>query len=323
MSNFLQEANELVLQKFTRPEAGSIEDIEEANPDAIDADDDGDENLVSRPNVTGIQQMPENPQGHGVPVSTQVVDDRKLTDVHSLVMKESIDALFSGVELSEDVKESLGTLFEAAVADRVVSIKKELSEAVEVALTEKTKELEQVVEAYTDHTAETFMQENKLAVEAGFKVELAENFVRGLKELFEANSIQLDENKVDVYKELQEKYKDLETKYSSLVEQNQSYKNYIDYVSKEMIVQESVKNLSDVAAEKVKSLAEEILFENEDSFRKKLEVIKESYVNKAPVKSSFEVETLVEDEQPVKKETNSVYGQYANFVSKEAKKFKI
>lgn len=221
-------------------------------------------------------------------------------------MKEDMDALFSGEELSEEFQAKATTIFESAVMVRVKSEVARLEEEFAASLEEETaKQIEGLVEqvdGYLGYIAEQWMKNNELALENGIKSEIVESFINGMKGLFEEHYIDVPDEKYDVIGEMEQSMASLEAKLNESVEANIALTKQIADHTRASIVAEAAEGLSDVEAEKFAALAEELTFETADEFSAKVKTIRESYFND---KKTAEVKSVVTD-SPVEELTESV-----------------
>ena len=203
-------------------------------------------------------------------------------------VKEDIDAILTGEELSEEFKTKASTIFEAAVSAKVISAvnekieafeedyNKELNEAKEehkVAVTEK-------VDSYLNYVVEEWMKENELAVEKGIRSELVEDFMTGLKNLFQEHYIDIPEEKVDLVDDLFEKVEELEKQLDETVNHNVEIKKELSQYQKEETLREVSEDLADTEKEKLEKLSEGVDYEDSEQYKEKLSVIKENYFPK-------------------------------------------
>ena len=124
------------------------------------------------------------------------------------------------------------------------------------------------------------MKENELAIERGLKGEIAEDFISGLKQLFEDHYIDVPDEKYNVLEAQSEKIAELEEQLNGIMEQNIEMKTANSDLVREQVVLEAASELTDTQFEKFKSLTEEIDFKDQDTFREKLDTLKESYFPK-------------------------------------------
>ena len=222
-------------------------------------------------------------------------------------VKEDIDAIVSGEELSEDFKTKAATIFEAAVSAKVISevndrlqifedeYTKELSEAKEEYLTNMSEK----IDGYLNYVVEEWMEENELAVEKGIRSELVEDFMTGLKNLFQEHYIDIPEEKVDLVDDLFEKVEELETKLDESINTNVEDKKELAKFKKEEVLRSVSEELAETEKEKLTKLADGIDYEDDSQYQEKLEVLKENYFPKtsdAPQTISEEVENTETEE---------------------------
>ena len=235
-------------------------------------------------------------------------------------VKEDIEAITSGEDLSEEFKTKAATIFETAVSAKVLAevnerlahyeeeYKKELDEAKEA----HNSTLSEKVDGYLNYVVEEWMKENEIAVEKGIRSELVEDFMTGLKNLFQEHYIDIPEEKVDLVDDLFEKVEELEKKLDESINHNVGIKTELAKFKREESLREVSQDLADTEKEKLGKLAEGIDYEDEKQFSEKLEVIKENYFPKTTDSTqplTEEVENTTETEEVEEKvdENMSIY----------------
>jgi len=208
-----------------------------------------------------------------------------------LDIKADVDALVGDSDLSEEFKQKAATIFEAAIKAKVKEESQRLQGEYETKLKEDTEthkaELVEKVDSYLNYVVEEWMQENKIAIERGIKGEIAEDFIGGLKKLFEDHYIDVPDEKYNVLEDQASKIEDLEKKLNEEIEKNVKLNKDNGELKKEEIIKKSSEDLTDVEAEKFNKLAEEVEYSSEEDFTSKVKTIKESYFGKKEeVKSS-------------------------------------
>ena len=211
-------------------------------------------------------------------------------------VSEDVAALTNGEELSEEFKAKAATIFEAAVVNRVKSEMAKLEEQYDAKLQEEveqiTEGLVEKVDGYLNYVVEQWISDNELALESGMKNEIFESFVTGLKGLFEQHYIEVPEEKFDVLGDLQEQVSSTEAKLNEQLEANVALTQEINEMKRTAAISEFAVDMADTDAEKFKGLAEELAFEDVESFKTKLQTIKENYFGK---KQNTVVESVVTD----------------------------
>ena len=214
--------------------------------------------------------------------------------IKSINVKEDVDALVEGEDLSEEFKDKAATIFEAAVKSKtreeITRIHEGMTSEFEVKLEESVEALTEKVDTYLNYVVEEWTKENELAIERGLKGEIAEDFISGLKQLFEDHYIDVPDEKYDVLEAQSEKIAELEEKVNSVMEQNISLTTVKSGLVREQVVSEACEDLTDTEIEKFKSLTEDVDFADEESFKAKLDTLKESYFPKTIVEQSFDDE---------------------------------
>jgi hypothetical protein len=266
----------------------------------------------------------EEKEGH-----EDVAQDKKM--IKSMMkkqkMKEQMDqdvgALLSGEELSEEFKTKATTIFESAVIARSQSIMEEVEEALyeefEVAVETVKEDLAKKLDEYINYMAEEWFKENQLAIEKGLRGEIVEDFIRGLKGLFEEHYIDIPEEKVDVVEELTAKVEDLESYINEEISRSVEMKKQINEYKKNEAIHAVCEGLTQTQVEKLKTLAETVEFTTEEEFGQKLETLVDSYFQstvKAPASSALHEAVEVEDEKKSNASIDPAIAQYAQIISK-------
>ena len=219
--------------------------------------------------------------------------------VKEVDVAEHVEALVNGEgDLSEEFKRKAATLFEAAVKSKIRTeierLENEYEEKLKEDVQSATEEMTDKVDTYLNYVTEEWMKENELAIERGLKGEIAEDFISGLKQLFEEHYIDIPDEKYDVLEAQSEKISELESKLSETIEKNVSLKDNNATLVKEQVISEVSEDLADTEIEKFKSLIDDVDYSDEDSFREKLGTLKESYFPKTPISESTETVDDVE-----------------------------
>ena len=194
--------------------------------------------------------------------------------IKSISVKEDVDALVEGEDLSEDFKEKASTIFEAAVKsktrDEIARLYQATVEEFDEKLEEPKEDMTDKIDTYLNYVVEEWTKENELAIERGLKGEIAEDFISGLKQLFEDHYIDVPDEKYDVLGAQSDKIAELEDKVNEVLEQNIALKDKNGELVREHVVVEVSEDLTDTEVEKFKSLVEDMDFVDEESFRAKL-----------------------------------------------------
>ena len=219
-------------------------------------------------------------------------DDEEKSESYD--MSDDIEALVGGEDLSEEFKSKAKTVFEAAVSTKVREIKEELEsqkrdEIVE-ASNEIKEELVNKVDSFLGYVAEEWVKDNELAIERGLKSELTENFISGLKALFEDHYVEVPDDKLDVVDELASKIEEVEAKLNEEVSKNIDLSQERDELVRDKVVSEMSSDLTSSEVEKLTKLIEDL--DQDEDFESNVKTIKESYF-------SGSKETLQLDEEVV------------------------
>ena len=217
-------------------------------------------------------------------------------------ISEDITAILSGADLDEEFQKKATTVFEAAVAAKVTKEVAKLKETAESRIGEELEGIKEEfasrVENFLSYACEEWMTENELAIEQGLRAEVTEAFMGGLKKLFIESNINVPDEALDVVADMNEKLDDMETRLNEQVEKNIALHEAVSGYRKNEILTETSRGLAEVQKDKFTSLAEAVEFKNEESYREKLEQIKESYFGAKKPEVKEEIES---DLQPTQK----------------------
>ena len=211
-----------------------------------------------------------------------------------------VEALTNGEDLSEEFKAKAATIFEAAVVSRLNEeldkVHEEYSKTLNEEVEKVKSELAEQVDEYLTYSVQQWMDKNNLAIEAGLKSEIAESVVSGLKKVFVENYIEVPEEKADIINEMASELDSMEAKLNEQVSNNVELTKQVGSFVKNGIVKEISEGLASTEKEKLESLAEGVEFEDEESFRSKVNQLKESHF---PSKPAAGTEAVAEDAEPV------------------------
>ena len=215
-------------------------------------------------------------------VRTEDEDKEKKKEID---VKEHVDALIAGEkDLTEEFKAKAATIFEAAIKSKVKEIAEEMetdyNNKLEQESAKAKSELTEKVDSYLAYVVEEWMKENEIALERGIKGEIAEDFINGLKKLFEDHYIDVPDEKYNVLEDQAGKIEKLEKDLNEQIEKNVELNKEVGTKVREEIKAKVSEDLADTAKEKFAKLAESIEYSNAKDYQKKLETVKESYFGK-------------------------------------------
>jgi hypothetical protein len=241
-------------------------------------------------------------------------EDKKEIDV-----KEHVDALIAGEDsLSEEFKTKAATVFEAAIKSKVKEIAEEMQADFDKKLTEETSkskdELVEKVDSYLAYVVEEWMKENELALERGIKGEIAEDFISGLKKLFEDHYIDVPDEKYNVLEDQSSQIEELKNKLNESIEKNVELTKENGNFKRQDIIDEASKDLAETQKEKFSKLAEEIDYKNEEDFKTKVATVKESYFGKK--ETSSEIDDVAAESNQDNPDLTNAMAAYSAAISK-------
>ena len=247
--------------------------------------------------------VPDNSAKNSATIDSKLGKGPKTKDaMPKLNVKEDLEPMFDGEDLSEDFKEKAATLFEAAISARMAAETARLEEEFEAKVQEELsvfqEELTTKIDAYLDYVVEQWMTDNQVAIESALRNEIMEEFIDGLKNLFAEHYIDVPEQKVDVLEALAEKVNALEEKLDETITENTELKSVLAESNAKSIFEELASDLALTQQEKFAALVEGIEFDgNFETYEKKLKIVKESYFknDSNSYSTNFEEETFEGD----------------------------
>lgn len=251
-------------------------------------------------------------EGAGAPVPTA----EEVETVEEVVVESSIASIFEGEQFSEDFKTKIAVVFEAAVNEEVSNktsslqeqLEQKLEEELNEAVEDKMTEVVENVDKYLDYVVGEWMEENKIAIEAGIKVEMAESLMNGLKDLFAEHNVEVSEETFDVVASLEDQVSELEENANALVSENIELQRQIVAAKAERTFEEMTEGLSENQKERFKVLSEKLDVSDLDEYKENLVVIKESFFSEgkvtAPKAAEIEEDEIILEEQEVRKPTS-------------------
>jgi hypothetical protein len=237
---------------------------------------------------------------------------------------EDLNALINDeATLSEEFKGKAGVIFEAAIKaklseeiDRLeAKYEEELSE--EIASTKS--DLVEKVDSYLNYVVEQWMQDNQVAIQNGLRAEIAENFMNNLKDLFTESYIEVPESKVDLVDDLAETVEELEESLNATTAKAIELSEELEGYKRDAIIRESARDLAATQVEKLKSLVEDVEFEDEETFAMKVATVKESYFKKEVTESKEAAFVSTEEEGDSPVVTSGAMDAYLSALQKTSK----
>ena len=242
-------------------------------------------------------------------------------------VEEDLNALVAGLELSEENQEKARTIFEAAIKAKVAEMKEQVKSEHEENLVEQVAsikdELTERVDSYLEYVADEWVAENQLAVEHGLKTEMTESFLVGMKSLFEEHYVTIPEEKYNVIESMVDKLDEMEAKLNEQIEKNVSLNKRLAESVADVIFADVAEGLALSQKDKFASLAENVEFESEESYREKLATLRKSYFPENAGIQRDESENLSEEKESAEYQAPVVGAsmeRYLQTLSKVSKK---
>jgi len=231
-------------------------------------------------------------------------------------LSDDVKALLEGTELSEEFAEKAKTIFEAAVkaklAEEYDKLVAHFTKEHEEKLAAAKAELNEEVNGTVNYAVNQWLEENQLAVDRGIRNEITEDFISGLKNLFEEHYISIPDDKVDAVESMATSIREMEERLDEQVKANVKLQNRLNESAKTVILKQVSEGLAETQKDKLSALAEGVEFKSEEEYSKKLTTIKESYFPKEKAQVSE-----VSDETPVEaEEMTPAMGSYLDALNR-------
>jgi hypothetical protein len=238
--------------------------------------------------------------------------------------RSALVSLLGEENASVELVEKLEAIFEAAVTDRVertvAAIVEDVDSNVKTYLDNITESLVEKVDDYLDYVVEEWMTENAVAVEQGIKTQIAENFINGLKNLFENHYIDVPNEKYNVLDELYAQNMELQGKLNESVNTNIALRKEVELTECAGIFVAETRDLADTQVAKLQSLMENVSFADAEEYRNKLVTIKENYVNSSKVSAPTRTPEPEQTFSPVKGNPTTLVEGYVGALGRLNKK---
>jgi hypothetical protein len=253
--------------------------------------------------------------------------DESVMENYQVDMSEDIEALFSGEELSEEFRAKATAIFEAAVKrkleEELAAIEEAYAQTLEEQVASIHEELSNNVDDYLNYVVENWMVENEVAIEAGLRTELTEDFISGLHNLFIENYIDIPEDKVSVIEEMGAQVEELTDKLNEEIERNVVLNKMLSESQQVEVFNQMTEGLTATQADKLKTLAEGITYDSVEEYAEKVSTLKESYFPSSGVNAPRELDLIepgTEGKTMIAEELNGPMAKYVKALGKSLPK---
>ena len=303
--------------------AGMKEESEEVEEDQeiVSEEETTEEEVVSEEETTEEEVVAE--------ATDETEEEVQETVEAEFNVEEDVNALFAGEELSEEFQDKARTIFETAIKSKVEEVKEQIQVQYQAQLVEEVAavktELTERVDSYLEYVAQEWLEENQLAIEHGLKTEMTESFLNGMKGLFEDHYVSIPEEKYDVIESMVDKLDEMESKLNEQIDKNVALNKRLAESTADVIFAEVAEGLAVTQKEKLASLAENVEFDSEETYREKLVTLKNSYFSESATSAQRDAaETVVESTQEqtttAAPEAGSIMEAYLQTLSRVSKK---
>jgi len=327
----------------TPGQTGNYEDLGGPTPENYKVDDDSaklkEPKIATVKDIVNRSAKPADPMPSGMKeeeaeIEGEVVAEEETTEEEVVSeeevqpeynIEEDVEALLAGEELSEEFQEKARTIFETAIKAKVAEIQEGLKLEYQQSLTEEVasirEELTDRVDAYLEYVSDEWMTENQLSVEKGLQTEMTESFLTGMKSLFEEHYVTIPEEKYDVLNSMVEKLDEMEDKLNEQINKNIALNKRLAESVADVILADVSEGLALSQKDKFTSLAENVEFDSEETYREKLVTLREAYFPSNAGVQKNESETISEDtEVSAQVETTTMMESYLQTLNRVSKK---
>src|SRR5210317_1049010 len=311
--------------KLKEPTISSVKDVVNRGAKPAESMPKG---MKEEEEVEGEVVAEEETTEEEVVAEEETTEEEVVTEEEEVVaeydIEEDVEALLAGEELSEEFQEKARTIFETAINAKVAGIQEELKAQYEATLEEEVvsikEELTERVDAYLEYVAEEWISENQLAIEQGLKSEMTESFLTGMRSLFEDHYVNIPEEKYDVTTAMVEKLDEMEDKLNEQIKTNIALKQRLAESVADAIFSEVCEGLALSQKDKLASLAENVEFDSEDTYREKLVKLRESYFPTNAGTQKDDSDLVSEEVEEAPRQVSSLMESYLNTLGRVAKK---
>ena len=284
----------------------------EGTPAGMKEEEEVEGEVVAEDEVTTDEVVSEEEETADEIVSEEETTEEEIVEEEeeAIDVETDIQALLEGEELSEDFTNKARTIFEAAIRSKVAEMKEQVKSEYEENLIEQVQsikeELTDRVDSYLEYVADEWIAENQLAVEKGLKTEMTESFLTGMRSLFEEHYVTIPDEKYDVLENMVDKLDEMEGKLNEQIDKNVALNKRLSESVADVIFAEVAEGLALSQKDKFASLAENVEFESETSYREKLATLRKSYFPENAGVQRDESENLSEETQSTQYQTTPV-----------------
>ena len=223
----------------------------------------------------------------------------------NLFTDEDKTILFEGVDIEDDNQSEFMVKLESVITSKVSELKEsfesEKDELLEGYKAEFSSDMESKIDSYLDYVVESWIEDNEIALESGIKMDIMEGFVTGLKDLYESNNINLDEESVDVVARSDDKIDSLQSDLADSIDTIRGLKESLEDMKRGVIIAQHAEDLTESQKEKLDTLVEGVEFGDAETFNSKVKIIRESYFKEEKDEDDEDKKDDKKKENPFKK----------------------
>jgi hypothetical protein len=248
----------------------------------------------------------ETDEGEGDKTEHKIAKEEKEDEkADKKAVEEASAELLSGETISEALREKTATIFEATLSKRIKEYRAILNDRFTQKLNMRVEtireDLSEAVSGHLDIVVEHWIKENEVPLEKAIKAELVEDFISGLKGLFEEHYIELPPEKIDVVTEMVDRISKLENKLNEQIDTNANLQKQVKLHERTDVFEKVTKGMVATQVEKLRSLSENVEFKSNKQFEIALTTLKDEVTTQkkpAEAKKTLSEQTLEQSLEP-------------------------
>lgn len=282
-------------------------------------------NKLSDPNASVNASDAASPATNAASIKTKPSDaSAKMEDAALSFDSAELFEAFGSQELTEEFKEKVSVIFNAAVqsklSEAVEALEEEYQTALDEAVEEITTEMYESVDKYLSYAVEQWKQENEVAIERSIRADIAESFMESVKSAFVEHYVSVPDEQLDVIAEMANQIEELENVVNEKINENIELMSTINEAKKSEVFSQVSEGLAVTQQEKLKTLSESVEFTSPESYKEKLQVIKENFFRQQNTqRGSMLTEQTEQDELTETVETKGPMAAYVTAIRKTSK----
>lgn len=174
-------------------------------------------------------------------------------------------------EVEKKIKDALDLSISEKVSVKTKEIEKKLEEDMQKEIDEKVKDIKEKLNTYIEMANEEIINENLSNIQSKTKIELAEKIISGVTTVLKENDMTIAIEQKDMIKVLEDEVEKLGKDLNEAIKEISESKKQSFEHEKAIVFLESTKDITDTQKEKLMDMLENVVVEDIDEFKEKLE----------------------------------------------------